>query len=173
MPPEHSTASERRQHRIDHGLCPICGEEAAPFYLCHDHRTYAAFERMLNRMSERGIAKKEKIKGKNYWSIPAGWNGPRVEDFHWNPRMGELKLSDKRLRPRMGRRPIDLEDTLVEIFREAGKPLTMEEVHAAWGALRSKRKTASLAGDMVAIIKAQRRREERNAKRLTSEPVHA
>ena len=167
--PPDTTASERRQYRIDHGLCPLCGKESAPYYLCEDHRTYQAVGRMMKLMAKRGIVKDH---GRTGYSIPLGWNGPDVSEFQWRPRMGELRPGDKRLRPRLGRMPVDLDETLIGIFREAGRRLTIEEIYEAWGKLRSRRKTESLAGDMAALIRAQRRRDERNGKRLAREDMH-
>ena len=157
------TARERKQFRVDHGMCPECGREAAPYYLCGQHRTLGAMTRMLNRMANRRTIKKEKVGRANHWSILKG--GAEVADFQWAKSAFEMEASDKRLRPRLNRRPVDLDETLHEIFITAGKPLLMEEIYAAWGKLRSKRKSASLAGDMAAIIQAERRRAERNAKR--------
>lgn len=150
------------RYRIDHGLCPECGKEAAPYYLCTNHRQLGSLTRLLNKMADRSII--QKLDGGRY-AIPHGWNGRNIDDFAWGDTLFDMKPDDKRLRPRMGRRPIDLDETLMSIFFEAGSPLQMEEIYAAWGKLRSQRKHASLAGDMTAIIAAQRRREMRDAKR--------
>jgi hypothetical protein len=158
--------AERRQHRVDHGLCPQCGKEAAPYYLCPDCRSLGSMTRLLNKMAREGLAVKAKQGRCNVFSP-----GPRIdaEDRFekWGKFVWDMKPDDKRLKPRLGRRPVDLDETLLSIFTDAGKPLSIEEVCAAWGRLRTRRKTASLAGDMTAIIKAQRRREERAAKRAT------
>lgn len=162
---EIETTTDRRQHRIDHGLCPECGEEAAPYYLCANHRQLGSLTRMLNKMADRGIIQKSKDGRSNTYGIPSGWSGRKIDEFNWGKMLFEMEDGDKRLRPRMGRRPIDLDETLISIFTDAGRPLQMEEILAAWGKLRSKRKHASLAGDMTALIEAQRKRDERNAKR--------
>jgi hypothetical protein len=158
-----STAAQKRQHRIDHGLCPVCGKDAAPYYLCHTHRQRNALSRLLDKAAERGIFQREKEAGKVYYKHKPDSN--TFEDFAWAKSMWDMNANDARLKPRMGRRPVDLDETLMSIFVEAGRPLTMEEIYAAWGKLRTLRKTNSLAGDMTAIILAQRRREEKNAKR--------
>lgn len=164
-----------RQYRVDHGLCPICGKESAPYYLCEHHRKIGMVSRMCDLMAKRGVILRHKEKGRVAYSRPDGFNGPDTHDFKWLPRWGGLKEGDKRLRPRLGRRPVDLDETLVRIFMDAGRPLSIEEVVIAWGRLRSKRKTESLSGDMTAIIVAQRRRDERNAKRaaIAAKSAHA
>jgi hypothetical protein len=165
-----TTAKERKQYRIDHGLCPLCGKEAVPYYLCQEHRSRNAFTRMLNRMSDRGIISREKDGGKVYYKHLPG--GRSVHDFPWGKMLWEMDSNDKRLRPRLGRRPVDLDDTLIEIFETAGKPLRIDEIIAAWGKLRSKRKTESLAGDMRTIIAAQHKRDAKNARRAAIAARH-
>ena len=160
------TAAQKRQYRVDHGLCPVCGNEAAPYYLCPTHREMRALGRLLDKMADRGVIQKERRSGKNFYLSPPGWKGADMADFRWHDTIYDMKPNDKRLRPRMGRRPIDLDETLIGIFREAGKPLDMDEILFAWGKLRSKRKQASLASDMTTIIAAQRKRKMRAAKRL-------
>lgn len=160
----HADPMKNRQYRIDHGLCPVCGDEAAPYYLCHKHRQIGMVGRMLKLMAQRGVVEQSKENGRNYYRVAPG-HERRVDEFSWRPRGSELDPNDKRFRPRLGRRPVDLDETLVQIFLDAGRPLQIEEVVAAWGRLRSKRKTESLAGDMRALIEAQRLRDMRNAKR--------
>lgn len=161
------SGAEKRQCRIDRGLCPECGEEAAPYYLCLTCRQLGSISRIMNRAADRGIVKKEIDGGKAYYSVPPEFNGRSTDEFHWAKTLFDMDPDDKRLRPRMGKRPVDLDETLIEIFETAGKRLQMHEIFEAWGRLRTKRKTASLAGDMRAIIEAQRRRGAKNAKRAT------
>jgi len=153
----------KRQHRIDHGMCPQCGREAAPYYLCYDCRSVSSLRRTLNRMHEHGALRRERSGRSNLWSIGERDNLDEL-DIRGTLLIG-IKEGDGRLRPRMGKRPVDLDETLFSIFRDAGKPLTEDEVVFAWGRLRSKRK-GSLASDMAAIIAAERRRERRRL-RLT------
>lgn len=161
-----------KQWRVDHGMCPMCGKEAAPYYFCWDCRVDKSFNRLLTKMADRRILKKEG-KGKHaLFSI--GDSNLTTDQFHWGQWIWDLDPDDKRRRPRIGRRPIDLDETLIRIFESAGRPLTMEEILFAWGKLRSQRKTTSLAGDMTAIVLAQRKRDERAAKRaavLARQPV--
>lgn len=157
--------TKSKQYRIDHGLCPTCGKEAAPYYLCWDHRSIRSLTNVLNKGVGLGIFEAEKKNGRNTYFR----RGPRIYDPNVHltgTYLWDMDPDDKRLRPRMGRRPIDLDETLIGIFETAGKPLTMDEIMFAWGSLRNRRKTASLAGDMTAIVLAQRKRDERAAKRL-------
>lgn len=163
------TAKERRQHRIDHGMCPECGGEAAPYYLCWDCRSLASITKMLNRGVKLGVFTKQGTGKHTLWGA-----GARISDkidfgatYLW-----DMNPDDKRLRPRINRRPGDLDETLMGVFMGAGKPLTMEEIYMAWGALRSKRRHQTLATDMTAIIKAQRKRDMRAAKRVAIMAPH-
>jgi hypothetical protein len=166
------SARERRQHRIDHGMCPECGKEAAPYYLCWDCRLLSSIGKRLNKFAARGIC--EKIgSGKNatFRLAPDIIGAERslkldeINKFRWGDTLLDMDANDKRARPRINRRPIDIDETMMAIFRNAGKPLDMQEIYMAWGALRSRRVHQTLATDMTAIIKAQRKRDERNAKR--------
>lgn len=154
------TAKERRVFRVEHGLCPECGKESAPYYLCHDHRAIGMIGRMMNRMTEHGAVEKSR-KGRHVYYKIAPDGMKKLDTFKYGVTGFDMDKDDKRLRPRMGKRPIDLDETLLSIFRTAGKPLQMEEIYSAWGKLRSKRKTQTLAGDMSAIIAAQRKRQAR------------
>jgi len=161
-------AAEKRQYRISYGMCPLCGLEAAPYYLCFACRQIKSLSRTLNRMHDAGIVAKSR-KGRNsLWHVEKD----KIDDVAVMDVRGSLlvgiKDGDKRLRPRMGGRPIDLDETLMSIFAVAGKPLTEDEVYFAWGNLRTTRKRASLASDMAAIINAQRKRDRRAAKSKTA-----
>lgn len=156
--------TKSKQYRIEHGLCPMCGKESAPYYLCHDHRNIGALHRLLTKMVDQRLLTKTKD-GRAYGYEINHASGKTPRDFvpgraSWL----DLKPDDKRRRPRLGRRPVDLDETLIGIFQEAARPLTIEEVVSAWGRLRSQRKHETLAGDMAAIIKAQRKRDERAAR---------
>lgn len=120
---------------------------------------------MLNTMNRRGIL--DKITGgrEHLWHIDKGKAYNNTADFRWQKYLLEMDADDKRRRPRINRRPVDLDEVLMGIFRASGQPLQIEEIYQAWGRLRSRRKTATLAGDMAKIIAAQRRRDARAAKR--------
>lgn len=159
--------TKSKQYRVDHGLCPNCGEEAAPYYLCHKCRDLTALTRQLNRMVDQGVLERERL-GRGFGYSVNKTSGKTLDDFVAYKAWIDLSPDDKRRRPRLGRRPIDLDETLIGIFQNAGIPLTIEEVVAAWGHLRSQRRHETLATDMTVIIKAQRKRDDRAAKRLAS-----
>lgn len=160
---EGLSAKARREYFVDHGLCPLCGEEAAPWYFCWEHRRHASLSRLLNKMAARDVIKK----------VKRGWyqyGGERkLHDYQWGKTLWDFDQErlDK-LRPRINRKPVDLHDTLLAIFENAGRALTEDEIVEAWGKLRSRRKHEILANDMSKLILAQRKREARNAKRLAN-----
>jgi hypothetical protein len=165
------TAKERRKYRVDHGLCPICGGEAAPYYLCGRHRSIASIRRLMNKAAKRGLVTKSPDGSARLYGVPTEYRGKpelwkqRWEGFDWGTYLGDMDEDDKRRRPRINRQPVDLLPMLLQVFADADLPLSEEEIILAWGKLRSRRKTGSLAGDMTKLILAQRRRERRNAKR--------
>jgi hypothetical protein len=157
------------QEWLAKGRCPRCGKEAAPYRLCWDHRSME----MIGRLMKAGIkaghitVDRENSRGRPllYGLSDKGRNSNDL----WNFRPafeGKKGSDDKRYRPRLGRVPVDVEREIVGILRAFGRPANVDEIIIAWGRLRETRKTSSLTGDMVELIKAQRRREERNAKRL-------
>jgi hypothetical protein len=150
------------QDRVSNGLCPRCGEEAAPYYLCSRHRAVEMVGRFLNRAEEHGAVTKERRGNKIYWSARDITAFDRVT---WHSRGPELDPNDKRLRSRFGRIPVEVDKELIRLAGEIGRPFTSEEMVAAWGRLREQRKAGTIAANMAALIQAQRRREKRNARR--------
>lgn len=159
-----------RKHRISHGLCPNCGGEAAPYYLCAECRFRQRIRRTLNLMKRKGVLRTEgeRRSDKRWFVTP---NSQEIMDStKWYP---DPQPGDKRLEPRLGGKIVDVCETLVGILRDMGKPATIEELVHAWGKLREKRKTASLAGDMTTIIEAKRRQDRKAAKRAAAAARHA
>lgn len=152
-------ASLQRQ-RILAGLCPTCGKESAPYYLCADHRFQKKIEHILKRATKSNALTVERKGRSNYYSLG---DEAAFRKIKWR---ADPKDSDKRLRPRLGRVVVDVEDELYRLLSDMGRPATIEEIVQAWGRLREKRKTGSLAGDINQIITAERKRQQRNAKRL-------
>lgn len=151
--------SNVRRDRIAKGQCPNCGKEAAPFYLCGECRFKGKVVRGLDRGAKYGGFTRERRKDGVYYGLgdSRAWDA-----IKWR---AEAKDGDKRLSPRLRGTRVDVERTLVEIIRYAGKPCTLEEIKAAWGRLRAKRDTP-LAADLARIIVAEDRRKAKAAKRL-------
>ena len=149
-----------RGERIAKGMCPNCGAEAAPHYLCGKCRLMAKVGRIVNRAAKVGGVVKSRHDGAMHYSMGDREAWDRIA---WRP---DPKEGDGRLRPRLGRIPVDVGNEIVGILTSLGRPATIDEIVAAWGRLREERRRGSIAGDMVAIIEAQRRRNERNLKRL-------
>lgn len=147
------------KERIAKGLCPRCGKEAAPYYLCADHRFEQQIVRRLNRGERIGGFRKEKRGRQTYWSLGSQ---NALDSMDWR----DPKPDDKRYRPRLGRIPVEIEDELIKMLTDLGKPVTIDEILAAWGRLREKRSGGSVAQNMAAIIAADQRRQDRNARRL-------
>lgn len=157
-----------RQERAAKGLCPNCGKEAAPYYLCAECRFKAKIIRVMNRVEKAGALRKERRGRDTMWSM-AYWGNDRltkedvdgiIEKMRWHP---DPKEGDGRLRPRLGKIPVDVEKELFALMTEMARPATIEEIVAAWGRLREKRRTSSAAGDLARIIEAQRKRERKAA----------
>jgi hypothetical protein len=148
-----------RRERAAKGLCPACGEEAAPYYLCAKHRFEQQIVRRLERGAREGGFKKEGRGQSALWSIGSE---AALDAMVWR----DPKDGDKRFRPRLGRIPVEVEDELVKLLHNLGRPASIDEIVAAWGQLREKRKAGTIAANMAQIIAAQQRREARNAKRL-------
>ena len=147
----------KRQDRIAKGLCPDCGEEAAPYYLCGDCRFKQQIVRRLNRAAKAGGFIKEKRGRETYWSI--GAKGV-VENMDWR----DPKPGDKRYRPRLAGVPVDVEDEIVKLLIRAGKPCTIEEIIAAWGQLRVRR-TGTIAGNVARLVTAEQKRKRKADRR--------
>jgi hypothetical protein len=118
--------------------------------------------RFMKRAEKFGAVKKEKRGNESYWLLedPSAFDRGRWWKCGWN-----LDPDDKRLKPRLGRIPVEIDQELLCLAASFGRPFSTEEIIAAWGRLREQRKAGTVAGNMTAIIKADRRRAERNARR--------
>lgn len=151
-------ATKTQQERILRGQCPNCGEEAAPYYLCHKCRFRGKIVRVLNRGRNVGgfVAKRD---GRSLlWSLG---DESKLDTIKYRP---DAKDGDKRLEPRLRGIRVDVESTLIEVIRYAKRPCTLEEILSAWGRLRSRRESP-LAADLACIIAAEdkrKRKAERN-----------
>ena len=162
--------SDLQQERINNGKCPSCGEEAAPYYLCSKCRHLQSMGRLLNRGERVDVFSSEKRGRAKYWSLGKSRDNRPITEIMGSrplPLWGEGKArKDRRLRPRLGGVPIEVERELLAILLRLGQPATEDELIRAWGKLRVRYGRASAAGDLAQLIKAERRRERRNKKRL-------
>jgi hypothetical protein len=149
----------REKERIAKGLCPRCGKEAAPYYLCQSCRYGDRIVRMLNRGHKGGGFKKERRGNTNYWSIG---DASAIDKIKWQP---DPKPGDKRRLPRFRGVPIEIEQAVLGALESIGRPATLEEIIAAWVRLKADRGGGAVSHHLVAIIKADDRRARKNARR--------
>jgi hypothetical protein len=150
------------QQRVAKGLCPQCGAEAAPYRLCKRHRDVRMVGRLMDRFAALGAVTREKRGGQIYYEKK---DLATLDTAKIRPRGWDLPETDKRRRPRLGGVPVDIIGEVVGILAETGRPLATEEMVAAWGRLRETRKAGSIAGNLTALITAERRRQDRAMKR--------
>lgn len=163
-----------RQDRVNKGLCPDCGKEAAPYRLCHSCRMKGVIRRCLRSGVKAGAitaSKDDRDKRKVLWNLTdrnANWEFRSAYDANevTGKSWGD---GDGRTRPRLARVAVDVERELVDILRRIGRPATEYEIVAAWGQLRQERKHGTAAADMAVIIKAQDKRNRKAARRLELE----
>lgn len=149
-----------RRERISQGLCPNCGKESAPFHLCQDCRFGNKITAILRRGEKVGGFKSERKGRDTYWSI--GANQRALDTIKWR---ADPKPGDKRLLPRIGRIPMQIEDTIIAALMSLDRPATIEEIRCAWVKLKANRGGGSLSSHVLQIIEAARRRGEKNARR--------
>lgn len=152
-----------RQERVAKGLCPNCGKEAAPYYLCWNCRAKARFRRTLDRGAKVGALSKERRADGVYFSLPKV-RPEKTAKWGSTPVTG-LPDSDGRSQPKLRGVRVDVEATLIEVIRVIDRPCTIEEIMAAWGKLRDRR-NSPLPVDLAAIIAAQDKRERKRQKHL-------
>jgi DNA-binding MarR family transcriptional regulator len=169
MPRGEDSANGRNHQRVAKGLCPYCGEEAAPYYLCDRCRLMRKLYRVLSKGRSAGDIRTERSpedrRKRRHWltddaraALKAG------TDRDWNYRE-VTNPDDGRLKPRIRNIPVDVENELIKIFRDAGEPLTEAEVYEAWGRLRLRKGRASAAADMAQIIRSGRKQSAKAARR--------
>lgn len=148
-----------QKERILAGKCPLCGEEAAPYRLCHEHRMKQRFGTAIRRGVKFGALQKtedNKI-----------WKGEHFDDPYKKGKWGSSclypKQGDKRADPRLRKMRVDVEKTIIEVMNYINRPCTIEEISGVWGKLRADR-SSPLANDLGRLIIAQDRRARRMAK---------
>jgi len=158
------------KERVERGLCPQCGGEAAPYYLCSKCRLKGRFARCLKRGARLGMFL-ETRDGRGFrYSKAAGIDDKKAnaEYMKWATPLN-MPDSDRRSLPRLRGHRVDVERTLIEVMTHLGRPSTTEEIMAAWGKLRGKR-TDPLAGDLARIIAADDKRKRRAEKLMAINP---
>ena len=150
--------------RIAHGLCPQCGKEAAPFYLCWQCRLGQRFNRSLKKGVRCGVVNKIGEGRKALFGLEKGYSEEAERQWGKHSIPIVIPESDSRGHPRIRGTRVNVEATLIRVIEFIGHPCTLEEIMTAWGRLRSKR-DAPLHSDLGRIIIASERRKTRNAKR--------
>ena len=152
----------KARERVAAGLCPKCGNEAAPYYLCGKCRDMERLRRALWAGVKSGDLTEEKRGSKSYWGASDALRRGEQSNVNW-ARGFELSSDDRRFQPRIGRIRVDVDRTLIDIMQRIGRPCAIEEVYAAWGRLRARR-TGPVAGDLASIIAADDKRARRLAR---------
>lgn len=158
--------------RVRNGLCPRCGREAAPYYLCHNCRQSDRITRMLKRGARHGVF--QFIGGGSRLTKNTMiWKGAKFEDDGANAELRKWAIpihmseADGRGKPRMRGIRVDVESTLLNVVRFIGRPCTIEEIIQAWGRLRDRRESP-LPNDLARIIAASDERSKKNARRAAA-----
>lgn len=166
------SAADKVRERVDNGLCPQCGEEAAPYYLCYVCRQQGRVRRSLKRLADQGHATKRKEGGKLLWQIvPGTRDAPR--DKRWETPVVPND-SDRRFHPKIGGIPVNVEAQIWKLCESFDREFSIDDVVQAWGRLRGeKRKKGSAAADVRAILAADEKRRRRAEKRgaVSPDPV--
>jgi hypothetical protein len=153
-----------RQERIAKGLCPKCGAEAAPYYLCQRCHLRGQIYRFCASTQKQGLIE---------ISVdPDDKRKRRVRAAHPHIDVDQISYSGlglgERAAPRLKRIPVDVERELVALLERAGKPLHVDEIIEAWGRLRvqsQRRQRISVAIDLTYIIESRRRQTDKLARR--------
>lgn len=103
-----------RQRCIEKGLCPHCGQPCAPYYECEKRRSYKRIHSLVVRMVKAGAI----IKGPDGYSMGHG-EYPGCKD---------VLESDVRLLPRIGKKPITVEQLVIDALLEIGTFATEAEI---------------------------------------------
>lgn len=152
-----------KQRRIAKGQCPLCGQEAAPFYLCGKCRMRQRLDRALKKGARCGVLSVDGTgEGRTY--TLARHSDEQMRAWSKNGTQINLPDTDRRGSPRVRGVRIDVEETLLEIMKYLERPSTIDEIMMAWGRLRSHRQSP-LPADLARIIIAADRRKAKAAKR--------
>lgn len=148
-----------RKERSAKGLCPNCGEMAAPYYLCdrcHTLRQVGKFCRARPDVFTYEACPEDRRK-RQIGLTPYGMTKP--EEVAWL-RPNELDLGE-RGRPKLGGVPVDVLTEVIGILVRNGRPMTEEQIAEAWVKLRPRKGAGSVAENMARIIAANDKRARR------------
>lgn len=151
-----------QQERLSNGLCPTCGEKAAPYYHCGKCRFTNKIRRVTRKAERLGglvIEKSSEDRRMNLYSHKSteAWRAGNWRD--------DPKENDGRYRPRLRKIPVDVEKTLIQLFHDNGNPLTEDEIFSAWGKLRTT-KNGTVIQDLTNLIRAERHRKAKAERRV-------
>lgn len=149
------------KQRSAKGLCPRCGEEAAPYSLCSKHRLEARIHRYLKRSVKVKCVEQIGTGRHARYRIPEGWEG-RFDAVRWQTINYE---TDRRFLPRIARVPVEIENAIVAAMVSIGRPCTIEEILEAWAKLKSKGRAGTIEGNILYIIQSKDKRAEKLARR--------
>jgi hypothetical protein len=150
--------------RVAHGLCPACGNEAAPYRLCYECRQKARLDRGLKKGVRLGVLNVLGA-GKNaMWSLNKGASTEATERWKKWGTPWHLPETDGRSKPRLRGMRVDVEATLIRVIEFIARPCSLEEILSAWGKLREKR-SSPLPNDLGRIIVAADKRARKAARR--------
>lgn len=117
--------SRWRRRMAEQGRCPHCGKPCAPYYECHNRRFSKRINRVLLILEDCGALRREwKGRGHSVLWLSAGKDSGYVGKVSG-------RSGDKRLLPKIRDKPQtdeDLESIFIAILRDAGKPMTEQEI---------------------------------------------
>ncbi len=98
-----------RQKCISEGRCPHCGKPCAPYFECAERREYKRFNYYLGRMVRAGLLSQTKRKTGNLYKM----RDSSVEIVFYD------RHTDKRNLPRIGKKYLDIENMILQIFKDS------------------------------------------------------
>lgn len=163
-----------RKERAAKGLCPNCGEMAAPYYLCGKCHCLNQLRKMARTMPGRFTWEPDPSDRRRKLIGLASWVGRlEIEEMAvLKPR--ELDFGE-RGKPRLRGVPVNVQEELLGILARAGRPMSEEEIIAAWVKLRPRPNAGSVAANMARVVAAQDKRARRMARNraMAGASVHA
>lgn len=117
--------SNLKQHRIENGLCPDCGESSYPYYYCKKHRITRNINRVTKKLEEKGCLDVELDEnGEKLYTLK---EGVEIESKNFSP-----KAIKKMQLPRLGGKPMTgnvVDSAILEVLDAHQTPLTLKEIN--------------------------------------------